>query len=321
MGAGMTQSIRKRLALAVGAGLARLCSPAALQARLLKAFVRLAGFRAKKLKLADGVLGYRECGQGPPVLLLHGFGGNGLINWFALMPGLSRHYRVIVPDLLWFGASTASRPPSLVAQGEALVQLIEHLNLQSVQVVGVSYGGLVALEVARQGGPNVHRLVLINSPGLAYGEPDIDSMLERAGAANLHELFIPRCARDVERVSRLVCNNLPPIPDFLLEDIRRHYYVGREHHLSALINDLVGKIPEHKHRFRVVRLPPTVLIWGEKDRVFPLELGQKLAKHLHAPLLVVPRVGHNLPVEAPRETLALLLGVLSDRQSVAQIKG
>lgn len=315
----MKQGIRRRLALAAGAGLTRLCSPSALQARFLKAFARLTGFCAHKLVLADGVLGYRESGQGPPVLLLHGFGGNGLINWFGLMPGLARHYRVIVPDLLWFGSSTASCSPSLVAQGAALTQLIAHLDLQSVQVVGVSYGGLVALEVARQAGPRVHRLVLINSPGLAYNEPDIADMLERAGAPTLHDLFIPRCAKDVERVSRLVYNHLPELPEFLLEDIRRHYYVGRESHLTALIHDLVGKMHEHKHRFRVVRLPPTVLIWGEKDRVFPLELGQKLARHLHAPLLVVPRAGHNLPVEAPKETLALLLGVLSDKQQVARL--
>lgn len=306
----INRSVAASLALMAMATFTLLRSPSSVYAWWTRSRVRVAGYKVKKFRLHDGVLSYRECGEGQPVLLLHGFGGNGLLNWYGQMVGLSKHFRVIVPDLLWFGASDARRSPSLVAQGEALAQLLETLNLQSVQVVGISYGGWVALEVARQAASRVSRLVLVDSPGTECGEEDIAAMLERADAPSPHALFVPSCARDVERVSRLVCNNLPSIPDFVLEDIRRYYYAGREEQLIALMHDLVQGIDEHKARFASVDLAPAVLIWGEEDRVFPLMLGRRLAARLRAPLYVVPRVGHNLPVEVPRTMLRLLQNIL-----------
>lgn len=290
-------------------------SPSALYEWWTRSMVRLAGFRTRSLALEDGELCYRECGEGTPVLLLHGFGGNGLLNWYGQMVGLSKSFRVIVPDLLWFGESHAERSPSLLAQGEALGRLLAKLELSDVQVVGISYGGWVALELARQAPERVGRLVLIDSPGTEYEEADMADMLRRADAPSPHELFVPGCARDVERVSRLVCNNLPPIPEFVLEDIRRHYYAGREDALTALMHDLVQGIHDHKSRFHGVTLAPAVLIWGEDDRVFPLDLGRKLAARLGAPIYVVPRVGHNLPVEVPKTMLRLLHNILAAPQA------
>ena len=77
------------------------------------------------------------------------------------------------------------------------------------------------------------------------------------------------------------------------------------------MHDLVQGIHEHKARFDAVDLAPAVLIWGEEDRVFPLPLGRRLAARLRAPIYIVPKVGHNLPVEVPKTMLRLLRNILA----------
>ena len=77
--------------------------------------------------LPAGRIRYAErpgMGAGLPVLLIHGFGANGLASWKAPMLDLVRDHRVLVPDLLWFGDSVSGRTPSLDAQADALQALL-----------------------------------------------------------------------------------------------------------------------------------------------------------------------------------------------------
>ena len=100
----------------------------------------------------DGLaLHYSEVGQGPPVLLLHGWGGRGRRQWHATMQELRDRYQFIALDLRGHGRSEEVKEPSygwreLVGDCETLRTL---LGIQRWTVVGYSFGGLVALEYAR----------------------------------------------------------------------------------------------------------------------------------------------------------------------------
>lgn len=100
----------------------------------------------------DGLaLHYSDVGQGPAVLLIHGWGGRGRRQWHATMLELRDRYRFIALDLRGHGRSKETKQPTygwkdLVDDGEALRHL---LGIETWTVVGYSFGGLVALEYAR----------------------------------------------------------------------------------------------------------------------------------------------------------------------------
>ncbi|MGE8399235.1 MAG: alpha/beta fold hydrolase, partial [Burkholderiales bacterium] len=104
---------------------------------------------------------YHDTGSGSPVLLLHGFANSGR----AWMPQLSAllglGHRVIVPDLLGHGASSDA-PEGITAHAQALeiLALLDHLGLDSVQLVGLSLGGMVALEMACHAPHAVEKLIV-----------------------------------------------------------------------------------------------------------------------------------------------------------------
>jgi pimeloyl-ACP methyl ester carboxylesterase len=94
---------------------------------------------------------YTDEGEGPPVVLIHGYRASGLMNW--QIPGISaqltKKYRVITIDNRGHGASDK---PTLVSQYGAhmaadVVRLLDHLELDSAHLVGYSMGGMITLKV------------------------------------------------------------------------------------------------------------------------------------------------------------------------------
>jgi len=86
--------------------------------------------------------------------------------------------------------------------------------------------------------------------------------------------------------------------------------VGREEALRRLMRDLIDGREHYQRRMHGVAWPRTELIWSDSDQIFPLPIGQRLAEALGAPMRVVPGAGHNLPVDKPKETTALLSSIL-----------
>ncbi|RAU93642.1 hypothetical protein DQP58_15950 [Mycobacterium colombiense] len=116
-------------------------------------------------------------GDGPPLLLIHGLGGNRHTRQH-LLPGLARNHTVIAPDLPGHGDSDA--PPgdySLGAHATALRDLLLALEVCRVSIAGHSLGGGVALQTAYQFPERVDRLILISTGGLG---PEVSYLLRAA---------------------------------------------------------------------------------------------------------------------------------------------
>ena len=106
------------------------------------------GFRRQTLPLAAGSLALIQGGQGPPVVLVHGLAGQGM-DFSHLAPLLAPHLRLIIPDLLGFGAS--AKPGAsydLTWQAENLAQMANLLDLPPCPWLGHSMGGLLVLRLA-----------------------------------------------------------------------------------------------------------------------------------------------------------------------------
>lgn len=89
-----------------------------------------------------GEVGYRIAGDGPPLLLLHGYFGQGR-QWEPFLETFSAHYTVIAPDLLGHGTSTITGENfEVAASAQALWQLLDALALSEFRAVGYSAGAL-----------------------------------------------------------------------------------------------------------------------------------------------------------------------------------
>ncbi|MDT5366408.1 MAG: hypothetical protein QOC62_839 [Mycobacterium sp.] len=141
----------------------------------------------KYLDLHGERVAYREAGSGEALLLIHGMAGSSA-TWRAVLPQLSKKYRVVAPDLLGHGESAKPRGDySLGAFAVWLRDLLDELGIARATVVGQSLGGGVAMQFTYQHRDYCERLVLISSGGLG---PDLSWIL-RILSAPAVELVLP----------------------------------------------------------------------------------------------------------------------------------
>src|SRR5437870_6710921 len=130
----------------------------------------LPGFAERHSDLRGVRLRWFAGGEGPTLLLVHGFGG-AASNWAAVAPALAERCRVLVPELPGHGASSGfpAPPERLDPYAERLALLLERATAWPAVVVGHSLGGVVALRLAVRRPELVRGLVLAGSAGIGSG--------------------------------------------------------------------------------------------------------------------------------------------------------
>ncbi len=112
---------------------------------------------------------YRRAGNGPPLVLLHGWPQHSLM-WHAIAPRLAEHFTVIVPDLRGAGASTITRTGyDKNTMARDVRTLILQLDLAPISLVGYDLGSGVACAYGRQFGDEVHRLAVMEFALAGFG--------------------------------------------------------------------------------------------------------------------------------------------------------
>src|ERR1700759_4413643 len=123
----------------------------------------------------DTGLPFGDTPAAPPVLMLHGSGPGvtGLANWRPVIPAPSAHRRVIAPDQLGFGgtATGEARTYGRKAWTEHALALLDTLGLDTVDIIGHSMGGAIALSLAAARPGAVRRVVTMGSMGVAMALP------------------------------------------------------------------------------------------------------------------------------------------------------
>uniref|UniRef100_A0ACD5TUJ0 Uncharacterized protein n=1 Tax=Avena sativa TaxID=4498 RepID=A0ACD5TUJ0_AVESA len=270
----------------------------------------------------------------PPLLLIHGFGPRATWQWRYQVGPLSRHFHIIVPDLLGFGGSSwnspSASPPSEATQAAALAALldsIEGMKGKRVAVAGTSYGGFVAYWLARAAGPGRVGPVVIASSDLLKTAADDRGFLKRAGEGwgGVHELLLPAEPAAMRRLMEMAVYRPPPpmmTPDFVLRDFIQKLFTDNREQLIHLFKGItVGT-----DRFQVTPLSQEVLIvWGEHDQLFPVEKASAIQRSLDgkARVEVIEKTGHAPQLEDPARFNAILLDFLldADRPALACVDG
>ncbi|KAL6594042.1 hypothetical protein ACP70R_048943 [Stipagrostis hirtigluma subsp. patula] len=238
-----------------------------------------------------------------PVLLLHGFGASATWQWAPyLRQLLAAGLDPIVPDLLFFGASSSTVPERSEAfQAKTIKAAMDAIGVRRFAVVGVSYGGFVGYRMAAMYPAAVERVVLV-SAGVCLEEADLAAgLFPVASIDEAAELLVPRRPAEVRRLVRLTFVRPPPImPSYFLKDyidvMGSDHVEEKAELLHSIINDRkLSNLPNLRQ--------PTLIIWGEQDQVFPMELAHRLERHLgeKSRLVVVKNAGHAANLEKSNE--------------------
>ncbi|KAF7028048.1 hypothetical protein CFC21_040025 [Triticum aestivum] len=243
----------------------------------------------------------KQRGRRPVVVLIHGFGPDPTWQWASQVGPLSKHFDLIVPTLLFFGASTTRAPGRSDAfQAAAIAKLLASDHLAAgdgrvVHVVGTSYGGLVAYHLARAlqqgGGAWTVGKVAVCSSDLAKGPEDDRALAAKGGVADVTELMVPADTKALRRLMD-ICAHGPPkyLPECLARDLLRKCFAVQREGKIELIKGIASG-----HGFQITPLPQEVLIvWGEFDQIFPVAKAHKVKEKLgeKATVRIIPNTGH-----------------------------
>ena len=252
---------------------------------------------------------FLDVGQGPPVVLLHGF-ASAIENWTPVTPELSKHHRVLALDLKGFGWS--DRPEgdySPAAQARLVKALMDERGIGRAAIVAHSWGSSVAMAFALQYPERVSRLVLYDA--WVY-EAQLPTTFFAARAKGLGELLFGMFygERPDERMA-LAFFDPEKLSEQLVEDVEAA--LDRPGTRAAALEAVRGmNFAAVEGRYREVKVP-TLLLWGREDQVTPLSVGERLVRDLpNASLKVYPRCGHFPMIEARAESTRDLAAFLAE---------
>ncbi|XP_051226014.2 uncharacterized protein [Lolium perenne] len=233
----------------------------------------------------------------PPLLLLHGFGGDAKWTWVGNFAALSRSFHVYAPDLVFFGSSSRSASPlrSVAFQARCSADAMRILGVPHYHIAGISYGGFVAYRMAAvEARECVGRLVIMTS-AVAASAQEITALAAREEIA-VEDALMPETAAGLRRLLCRIMHSPPRLPDFLLLDLIQMFADQRKER-SELLRELLEK-GVGIDLLRALN-QKTLLIWGDKDQVFPVDLGYRLQRHLgdDCRLEIIKDAGHALQIE------------------------
>jgi pimeloyl-ACP methyl ester carboxylesterase len=272
----------------------------------------------KEIATDAGVLRYHEFGDGPPLLLLHGSGPGvtGWRNFRGVLGAFGEFYRCLVLEFPGFGVSDDFGGHPMVTALDALTRFVDALQLDSVDIVGNSMGGGVAINYAIAHPEKVRRLVTIGgigrnifSPGPAEGIRLLQEFTENPTKERLVQwlysmVYDPALVTDDLIEERWTQATEPAT----LASARRMYGKAAFEQMLGAMAAADGPQPwAAMHRVKA----PTLITWGRDDRVSPLDMALIPMRTIpNAELHVFPNCGHWAMIEQREAFVSTVLSFL-----------
>ena len=254
---------------------------------------------------------YELHGEGPPLVLVMGIGYDSSLWTLAQVPVLSTQFQVILVDNRDAGRSSkAGQPYKIADMADDLAGLLDALGIQRSHLLGLSMGGMIALEFALRHGERLDRLVLAGT-GAAPGRSAVDPIQvwswvkandatgEVFGGQQFVSLFSTAFLRNHEAVrdtaELLASNPYPMSPEAY----------GRQADAYRQFDAL--------DRLAAIKAP-TLVVVGEQDLLTPPWIAREVAEAIPGARFEVIRgdgSSHVVPIECPDEFNRLVLEFLS----------
>ena len=246
---------------------------------------------------------YQEFGDAskPPIILIHGYTASVYV-WKTTAPMLAGNgFHVIAVDLLGFGYS--EKPSwfdySIQAQARMISRFMNRLGIGRATVVGNSYGGAVALNLTLDYPERVEKLVLVDS--VCNDEPKNHPILKLAKIRGIGEIITPflidsKTFLRSRMIGTLAKANHHLITGERIDSIRRPLIAADGHRsvLATSRNWDANHLEQDAHLIN----QPTLIIWGDQDKVIPIRHGYKLHEEiLNSRFVILKDCGHVPPEE------------------------
>jgi pyruvate dehydrogenase E2 component (dihydrolipoamide acetyltransferase) len=256
-----------------------------------------AGPAPETVEVAAGTLRFLRQGEGDPVVLLHGFGGD-LDNWQLTLPALADSHTAYALDLPGHGGSTKNvGAGDAEALADAVEQFLDAAQVGRAHLVGHSMGGLVAALVALRSPGRVRSLTLVATAGLGedISATYIDGFV-RAESRRQLKPALELLFADPSLVTRRLVDDVLKFKriDGVTDGLRRLsaglFAGGRQ---QLLVPDRLAELDV-----------PILVVWGAQDRVIPAEHAQRAPDG--ARVHVLAGSGHSPHMESGAEVNELI---------------
>lgn len=245
------------------------------------------------IQLSHGRTRYFDLGSGAPTILLHGVGFSaGGTSWYRNIARLAEGLRVIAVDFVGWGLGDR------LEQGYSFAYLVDFvrefqdaLGLASSNIVGHSMGGWIASLLAYESPNRVDRLALTASGGTATRT-----------IAQMTEFQPPTRQATFDRIAALPGISEDDARDWTEYDWANMQAQGAVESYRKILANM--NVAETRSRYNTLRRLPlisakTLVVWGTRDEVNDITLGQKTAESIPDARLVTFDCGHMVPHEAP----------------------
>lgn len=245
---------------------------------------------------------YLTAGHGYPLILLHGAGA-GSVTWYPTIGNLSKKFQVIVPDIVGYGESDKPNAPyDRKYFSKWLKDFFKELKIPKAHIVGLSQGGSIALQFTLDNQEMVDKLILVDSGGLG-AKVSFWAMIGMIWMNNFPSLLADRFNSKFlmhNPANRDANHNLYSIAVLKGDGGKNAFRQGRGSAVSKIPDELLQQINTE-----------TLIIWGENDRLFPVEFGKKATEIIpNSKFHLIQNSGHLPHMDQPKIFNKILLDFL-----------
>lgn len=240
------------------------------------------------------------------LILLHGIGASAE-RWSRVIPALSKYFHLIIPDIIGFGYSDK---PAVEYTMNFFVDFfkvfLDNLSISTASIIGSSFGGHVATEFAIRFNRMVEKLVLVSPAGMMKtSTPTLDRYIMAALYPVYEHVYgaFREMAFEPDAVSE----------EIVMDFVNRMRLTNAKY---AFMSTVLGIRYAPKMNGRLSNIiAPTLLVWGEHDKMIPLQYAKEYDEIPKRELVVIKNCGHTPYVEKPTMFNKIVLKFLTGRES------
>lgn len=246
------------------------------------------------------------------ILFIHGLGSS-LLVWRDIPQALSEHFHVLAVDLIGFGQSDKPQADYTIEYfTEFIRDFIRKIGIKDkdkITLIGHSLGGYIALNYAIQNKRQIDRLVLIDSSGMLEGPTSLLKQYLDAAMEEDVDLRFKKVTSVFENLLAEPYRLLPVFVNIFISVIDKHG--AKQAFQSAFKNSTSTCVKEDE--LRKIKDIPCLIIWGEKDRLIPVDHINKFRLIENSESVVIIDAGHSPFVEKTAIVYQRLLSFLNDK--------